>query len=329
MRQDRLTRMRRRLGRAAALALASMVFVAVFADAIAGDSPFFVVSRRGLHLLPSITLRSHFGEQTTSSQTTNPYSDKYACWPLLRSGPSRKVAEPFVRPSLAHPLGTDAFGRDVLARLVHGTRTTLLLAAAVICVALSIGGTLGTLAAIYGGLLDSVVQRSVEALSVFPAVVLIALLQSFDRNSSLISLGAVLSLVRCAEVAKLSRLLVVRAVEQEWVLAARAMGASVARILLSHIGPTLISPLLSSAAFSLGAVVLTEAALSFLGLGMPIEPASWGEMLGEVRWGARPWVVIPPAVAVAVLVGGAIAVAQGGQKSVGPFGRPMPGQKAD
>jgi peptide/nickel transport system permease protein len=297
-------------GRTGALVLALMGFVAIFADSIAADAPFLIVSSRGVYVLPAITQPARFGPRSAKLAPPHLESGEYAVWPLWRAGPATSKAVPFAYPSLAHPLGTDAFGRDVLARLVHGTRTTLLLGAGVAGLSLLLGCLLGGGAAMYGGILDSLVQRFVEALCVFPAVVLVALARSFERQPSFVTLGAVLVLARCAEMTKVVRILVVRALAQDWALAARALGVSRLRLALVHIGPHVITPILVSATFSIGAVVLTEAALSFLGLGVPVGTASWGEMLGEIRWGAGPLVLVPPAIALAAAVLGAHLLAR-------------------
>ncbi len=200
-------------------------------------------------------------------------------------------------------LGLDAETSAVFAELVLGSRTALGLGIGVALASLFLGGFVGALAGIKGGLWDSLIARWVEAVGVFPAVILAALLRAMEPHPSLLSLFAVATLVRSAEMARLVRLLVVEGQAAGWSVAARALGASQGRVLFRYILPNGLGTLIVSAFFSVGSVVLLETALSFLGLGVPAETASWGRMLGEIRSGADLPLLLGPILALVVTLG--------------------------
>lgn len=209
--------------------------------------------------------------------------------PLASSGPSL--------------LGLEGASAEVFAHLVHGSRTALGLGLGVAGLSILLGGLVGGLAGAMGGLWDGIVARWIEALGVFPAVILVALLQAIEQRPSLLSLFAVATLLRSAEMARLVRLLVLESSTTDWALAARALGASRARIFLRHILPGGLGTILVSAFFSIGSVVLLETSLSFLGLGVPEESASWGKMLGEIRSDASLTTILPPVLALVTTLG--------------------------
>jgi peptide/nickel transport system permease protein len=228
------------------------------------------------------------------------------------AGPAARAPSTAVlaRPSFGHLLGTDAFGRDVLAMLIAGARTALLLGFGVTLVSLVFGCALGALAGMRGGMWDALVERLIEIVGVFPAVILVALVRSLERAPSAGSLVLVVALVRWTEMARLVRTLVLECLAHDWALAARATGIGPVRLAVVHVGPHLVRPVLLSATLSMGAVVLLESALSFLGLGTVPGLASWGELLGQVQKGAGPWVVLPPAIALAATVGSFHVIAE-------------------
>jgi peptide/nickel transport system permease protein len=228
----------------------------------------------------------------------------------VRVGPTTVgQSPPLSGASAAHPLGTDAFGRDVFARLVHGTRASLALGLAVALLSLASGVVLGCTAGALGGIWDSLVERSVEVVGVLPSVVAVALVRALERRPSLLSLVVVVAAVNGASIARLVRGLVLRCLAEEWAVAARATGASPLRIAFRHLAPHLLPALAVATVLALGSVVLTETSLSFLDLGIPSKTASWGEMLGEIRWGAGTLILLPPIVALALTLGALYLVA--------------------
>jgi ABC-type dipeptide/oligopeptide/nickel transport system permease subunit len=165
---------------------------------------------------------------------------------------------------------------------------------------------------------DGLLDRSTEVIGAFPTVVLIALIRAIEHRPSLTSLMLAVVLVRWTEAARLTRTLVLRTLSEEWLTAARAIGASPSGIVLRHVVPNVAAPLLVSFVFSVGAIVLTETSLSFLGLGAPAEVASWGEMLAETRWGAGPRLMVLPAFALALTVGALHLVAESLRQALDP-----------
>lgn len=209
-------------------------------------------------------------------------------------------------PTLAHPLGTDALGRDVLSRLLTGFQTTPVAAAAVVAVALGIGGAAGLVCASAGGLLDRAMMRLAEGLMTVPALA-VALAIAGVLGIGLTTVVISLAVVHAAEYARLIR----NAALAEWasthVLAARALGASPLRITVRHVAPGLVRPVLTMAAFSFSWAMLSFAGLSFLGLGTPPGASEWGAMIAEARshMRAHPHLVLAPGLAIVATVLGA------------------------
>jgi peptide/nickel transport system permease protein len=305
-----------RRGRTGAMLLAIIAFFAVFADWIAADAPVFLYQEGHSFVLPAVTSADRFRARRADEIASSLESGDFALWPLFRAGPSSSAAgAPMATASTSHPLGTDAFGRDVLARLIHGARASLFLGMVVALLSLALGLTLGSLAGALGGMWDAVIERFVEVVGVFPAVVAVALVRALERRPSLWSLVIVMAAVNAANVARLTRVLVLRSLAEEWALAAVAIGAAPLRIAFRHLAPHLAAPLAVSAVLAVGSVVLTETSLSFLDLGLPSQIASWGEMLGEVRWGAGPRILLPAIFALGVTVGALYLVADAIRKT--------------
>ena len=215
----------RRRAQLGALLFAILAFFSIFAEWIACDVPLFATYQGRSHVLPAITEPALFAEMQADQIAEVLAPTDIAVWPILRVGPRAVSAEPMSAPSRGHLLGTDAFGRDVFARLVHGARTSLFLGAAVAAFALLAGFTLGSLGGALGGLWDSLIERLVEIVGVFPAVVAVALVRSLERRPSLLSLVLVMGAIKWAEMARLTRVLVLRSMAEDWALAAREHGS--------------------------------------------------------------------------------------------------------
>jgi peptide/nickel transport system permease protein len=188
------------------------------------------------------------------------------------------LGAPLSGPNAAHWLGSDALGRDVLSRLIWGARISLSVSAMSVSTGLLAGGALGIVSGYFGGTLDLVVQRVVDSLLAVPTLVL-ALALSATIGGSLPALAAVIAVTLVPLTARVIRAetLVVR--EQQYIEAARAVGGSELRVLLHHVLPQLVPHLIVLATIDLGAVMIVEASLSFLGVGIPAPEPSWGQML--------------------------------------------------
>lgn len=205
-------------------------------------------------------------------------------------------------PSAAHLLGTDDFGRDVLSRLIYGARVSLEVGLAVAAVAGALGILLGLVAGYYSRA-EHLIMRIMDGLMAFPAVLLaIAIMASLGAHVG--NVITALSVVYTPRTVRVVRASVLQLREMDYTQAARALGARDSRILLRHILPNALSPLIIQSTFNFANAVLTEAALSFLGAGVPPEVPSWGGMLAEGRQYIRqaPWMTLWPGLATMMTV---------------------------
>ena len=208
------------------------------------------------------------------------------------------------RPSAAHWLGTDAFGRDVLSRLIYGSRTALLVGFGAAVVGATAGAVLGVGSAYFGGRVDLYLQRLMDIFIAFPLIILALAMVAILGNSlpNLITAITIPMIPRCALVIR-SSALAIR--EMPYVDAARAAGFGHARIILRHMLPNVMAPYLIMLTAFLGQAILLEASLSFLGLGVQEPTAAWGLMLrgAAVEFAeAAPWMAIFPGLAISLAV---------------------------
>ena len=185
-------------------------------------------------------------------------------------------------PSAAHPLGTDHFGRDLLSRLLVGSRATLYVGFVAVGIALGLGCFVGAVAGFLGGVWDEIIMRVVDTLYAFPAILMALLLAAVFTPGTLTAMTAI-GLATVPIFARIMRSSVVSLKERPFVEAGRALGASEGRLLTRHVLPNALSPIFVQASLSLAVAVLAEAALSFLGLGTPPDVPSWGNMLREAQ----------------------------------------------
>ncbi|HEX5499349.1 MAG TPA: ABC transporter permease, partial [Thermomicrobiales bacterium] len=216
---------------------------------------------------------------------------------------SRLQPPVWVGGSFAHPLGTDQLGRDLLARVVAGARVSLLVGVVATAGAGAIGVALGLLAGFLGGRLDAVVSWLVDVQLAVPFVVMaIALTAALGRGLG--TLLATLALTGWIAYARVVRMQTRSARAAPWVEAARSLGASPARVAIRHILPNLTAPILVLATQQVAAMILYEAALSYLGLGLGGKTITWGGMVagGRETLLVAPWVSIAPGGAIALAV---------------------------
>ena len=224
-----------------------------------------------------------------------------------------------VGPSVSHPLGTDDLGRDVLSRMLWGGRISLEVGFVAVGIATIIGIILGSLAGFYGGLLDSVIMRAVDIMLSIPTIFLILAVIAI-LQPSIINIMIVIGLTSWMEPARLVRAEFISLKEREFVLAARAIGAKDSRIIMTHILPNGLSPILVSATMGIGGAILVESALSFLGLGVQPPTPSWGSLLSsgkdniEIAW----WLSAFPGLAILVTVLGYNLLGEGIRDALDP-----------
>jgi peptide/nickel transport system permease protein len=206
-------------------------------------------------------------------------------------------------PSLAHPMGTDDLGRDVLSRIIYGARASLIAGVVATGIALVIGTGLGIISGYALGMVDTVVSRVMDALLAFPGLIL-ALAITAALGPSLVNAMIAIGIVGVPRFARLARAQVLAVREREYVEAVRALGASNPRILLRHIVPNILTPVIIQTSLSVAFAILTEASLSFLGLGVQPPTPSWGFMLNQGRdyIAQAPWLAIFPGLAIFLVV---------------------------
>ena len=213
------------------------------------------------------------------------------------------LSESLRAPSSGHWLGTDAQGRDVLARVLYGARVSLAVGLVSQMIALALGLVLGLVAGYYGRWVDAAVMRLADVTLAFPPLLLLVAIAAAVRPSLPVVL-LVIGLVGWAGMARVARgqVLVVRALD--YVQAARALGGPAWRILLRHVAPNVLGPVAVAATLGVGGAIMAEAALSFVGLGAQPPTPSWGAMVAEGRdlLRAAPWVSLFPGLAIGVVV---------------------------
>lgn len=215
-------------------------------------------------------------------------------------------------PSLDHPLGTDDIGRDVLARVLYAGRTSLSLAFGVAIVAVAVGSLLGGIGGYFSGRADAVVSLLVDTMLSIPALALAMVASAFVQLSTL-KLVLILGLVSWPTPARLVRGQVMSLKERDHAEAARALGAGDFRILLRHLLPNAVTPVIVAATLLVAYAVLIESALSFLGFGLPPPTATWGGMLNESQlyYQQAPWLAVYPGLAITLTVAGINFVGDG------------------
>ncbi len=212
----------------------------------------------------------------------------------------RNILEP---PGLSHLFGTDDLGRDILSRVIYGSWVSLLVGFVAVGIATVIGIIVGASAGYYGGWVDTVIMRFVDTMLSIPTFFLILAVITF-LDSSIWNIMAVIGLTSWMGVARLVRAEFLSLKEREFVLAARALGASDVRIIVRHILPNALSPVFVSAVLGVAGAILTESVLSFLGIGVQPPTASWGNILTagkdniEIAW----WISVFPGLAILLTV---------------------------
>ena len=209
-------------------------------------------------------------------------------------------------PSEAHPLGTDSVGRDVMSRLIYAGRVSLSVGLLAVTMYVAIGTTVGALSGYHGGVVDGALSRLTDVVLSFPPLIIILFAVSVFGRPSLANVIVVLGLLGWPLVSRLVRgqFLALRGLE--FVLAARATGASDARVVAAHLLPNAMAPVLVAATFGTANAILIEAALSFLGLGVQPPTPSWGNMLTDAQsltiLQQMPWLWVPPGCMILVAV---------------------------
>lgn len=240
-------------------------------------------------------------------------------------------------PSVAHPFGTDAVGRDVLARTIYGGQVSLLIGLAAVAVALVLGVTVGALSGYYGKWVDSILMRITEAMLCIPQLFLLIVaakflsdkvqnFQFFGRQMSggVVIIIVIIGLDSWMVLARIVRSQFLSLKQREFVLAARCIGASNPAIIVHHILPNTLAPIIVNATLGVAAAVLTEAYISFLGLGVRQPTATWGNMLESTNkfLDTAPWLWFFPGLLILLTVLAINFVGDGLRDALDPHSRP-------
>jgi len=239
---------------------------------------------------------------------------------LLSADPAAiDVSQRLLPPGGGHLLGTDDLGRDVLVRMLYGARISLLVGFVAVGISCLIGILLGALAGYYGGWIDALLMRFVDIMLCFPTFFLILAVIAF-LNPSIWNIMIVIGLTSWMGVARLIRAEFLSLRQRDFVLAAQALGVSDLRLIFRHILPNALSPVLVSATLGVAGAILTESALSFLGIGVQPPTPSWGNMLiiGKQTLGSAWWLSVFPGLAILITVLGYNLLGEGIRDALDP-----------
>jgi peptide/nickel transport system permease protein len=225
-----------------------------------------------------------------------------AVFPPLRyayqdTDPEKSVSPP----DREHPLGTDTEGRDVLSRMIYGTRISLTIGVVAVAIYVAIGVALGALAGYFGGWVDGAISRLIEVMICFPSFFLILTLAALVQERSIFHVMVIIGITSWTGIARLVRAEFLKHKNLEYAQAAVALGIPRRRIIFGHILPNAIAPVLVSATFGIASAILIESSLSFLGIG-DVTVASWGETLNAGRIEGKLWLILAPGFAIFFVV---------------------------
>ena len=226
----------------------------------------------------------------------------FAPW-LSPADPNEMSMDMMAAISPAHPLGTDDLGRDLLSRILHGTRISLFIGVSTVVIALVVGLTLGLVAGYFGGWLDFIIMRYIDLQWAFPNFIIAVYLVAVF-GTGLVNVIAAISLAFIDDFARVARSMTLSIREEQYIDAARTLGFSDARIIFSHILPNAMAPIIVQATVSVSYAILGEASLSFLGLGVDADTPTWGLILADGRgfisqaW----WLGVFPGLAIMLVV---------------------------
>jgi ABC-type dipeptide/oligopeptide/nickel transport system permease subunit len=222
-------------------------------------------------------------------------------------------------PSARYPLGTDLVGRDMVSRMIHGARVSILVGLVSQVIVVLLGVPIGALAGYHGGKVDAVLMRFVDVMYAFPNLLFVILVMSL-LGKGLVNIFIALGLTSWVTIARLTRAEFLSLREREFIAAARAIGASPARLILHHLLPNALSPIIVAVTFGVPAAIFTEAALSFIGVGINPPMPSWGNMVGDHQQYIRSYwhLAVFPSAAIGLLMLGFIFLGDGLRDALDP-----------
>lgn len=225
--------------------------------------------------------------------------------PLAENYTPDGIVDKFAAPSAEHILGTDSIGRDVFSRLLYGGRISLSVGLVSCLISIAVGIFMGCLACFGGPVVDSIVMRIVDVVICFPVMFLIITISVFI-TPTIYTIMLIIGLVSWTSTARLVRGEILKIRELEYVQSSTVLGASSTRIVFTHVLPNIIAPVIVQATLSIASAIMTEASLSFLGVGVAPPTPSWGNMINAATNLTtlldRPWIWLPPGICILVTV---------------------------
>jgi peptide/nickel transport system permease protein len=271
----------------------ALILVALLADVLANDTPYYMVYQgtpyfpllqSGLDSLGIVTLPPELRHVDFTQLPA-----ERTIFPPIPYRPNRiNLLSPFAEPSVTHWLGTDKLGRDVMAGIIHGARISLSIGFVAVGIAVGIGLTLGSLAGYFGGWVDLVISRLFELMLAIPTFFLLITIAATLRPNIFYTM-MVIGFTSWVGMARFTRNEFLRVRNLDYVTAAVALGTPTWRIVVRHILPNALAPVLVSVVLGIAAAILTESGLSFLGIGVPADLVTWGSLLNEARSNSFAW----------------------------------------
>ncbi|MBI1387013.1 MAG: ABC transporter permease subunit [bacterium] len=295
--------------------IALMMAIAFFSPLIANRQPIFAIYQGKWHfpavvdVIHNVPLMKYviqktppFSQVTFDAKTALSEND-FALWPMIPYGPTETSPYTLRPPSTAHWFGTDQNGRDLAARMVYGTIVSLQVGFVSMGIAAMIGVLLGSLAGYYGGWTDIVISRVIEIIQCFPTFFLILAILAW-LEPSIVNVMMVIGLTSWTSIARYTRGELIRLQSSDYILGARALGCNHARIILVHLLPNAMAPVLVTITFGIAYAILAEAGLSWLGFGVQQPSPSWGNILRDAydQLKSASFMVYPPCIAIFLAV---------------------------
>lgn len=278
----------RKLNRVGCLFVSMMLLLALLAPLLASDKPYFYEHEGKLTfpILEDVYFLDYFFRYPEFNEVhfreESKTNSKMMMPPIPYSPTEFDLDQILEAPSLRHWMGTDAQGRDVASRMIHGAQISLSVGFIAVGIYVLIGVIVGALAGYFGGVIDMVISRVIEIVMCFPTFFLILSVLAFV-GPSLVNIMIVIGITGWTGIARLVRGEFLKLRDQEFVASARALGLSPLRIIFRHILPNAMSPVLVSVTFGIASSILVESSLSFLGFGVQPPTPSWGDVLSESR----------------------------------------------
>jgi peptide/nickel transport system permease protein len=233
------------------------------------------------------------------------------------------VGKQYQPPSLAHPFGTDFYSRDLLSRVLHGARISLSIAVLSVAVSIVLGTAVGLAAGLAGGLLDQVLMRGVDGALAMPRLFLVLVVVALWEDVGVVGLVLILGLTSWFDTSRIVRAEVLSVKSRQFIAAARAVGLGLRGIVGRHLLPNIAGPIIVMATLGIGQMILLEAGLSYLGVGVRPPTPSWGQIIADGQQVLRtaPWVALFPGLAIVVTVLAFSLLGDGVRRALDPRSR--------